>query len=137
MILVATAGLMIAGCSTQKGPAPNASSDSTSDDEHQHSDDHDHKADHRHGDADHDHAVTSDEKSQIEAAMAKLSAADRQVAQEQKVCPVSGEPLGSMGAPIKITVEGRELFVCCEGCVDELKENFDKYTAKLENAPAQ
>jgi hypothetical protein len=123
MILVATVGLIVAGCSTQKDPALNTSADSTGGDKQRHSDD--------------DHALIADDKAELEAALAKLSPADRQLAQEQKICPVSGEPLGSMGAPIKVTVEGREVFVCCEGCVDEIKKNFDKYTAKLENTPGQ
>ena len=34
----------------------------------------------------------------------------------QKVCPVSGNQLGSMGDPIKVKAGGMDLFVCCEGC---------------------
>ncbi len=44
---------------------------------------------------------------QIEKNLANLSAEDRALAMKQKDCPVSGEPLGSMGEPIKIR-EGRE-----------------------------
>src|SRR5688572_25398196 len=60
-------------------------------------------------------------KSEASDAMAKLSPEDRAKAEAQKICPVSKEPLGSMGEPIKVTVDGRSLFVCCEGCVEELK----------------
>jgi hypothetical protein len=87
---------------------------------------------HEHSAADHEHAAADHEHSEIEAAMAELSPEDRKLAEQQKICPVSGEPLGSMGKPIKVTVEGREVFVCCEGCIDEVKENFDKYAAKLD-----
>jgi hypothetical protein len=72
-----------------------------------------------------------DDRAEIEAALAKLPQEDRAVAEKQKLCPVTDEPLGSMGTPIKVTVEGREVFVCCEGCVDELKDNFAKYQGKL------
>jgi len=34
----------------------------------------------------------------------------------QKICPVMGEPLGSMGTPIKVKIGEEELFLCCEGC---------------------
>lgn len=34
----------------------------------------------------------------------------------QKICPVMGEPLGSMGTPIKVKVGKQELFLCCEAC---------------------
>jgi Cu(I)/Ag(I) efflux system membrane fusion protein len=76
----------------------------------------------------------SDEQAEIKKALAKLSPEDRTLAEKQKTCPVTDEPLGSMGTPIKVTVEGRDAFVCCEGCVDELKNNFAKYEKKLPEA---
>ena len=66
-------------------------------------------------------------------ALANLTPKDRALAEQQKICPVSNEPLGSMGMPIKVTVDGRDVFVCCEGCVDELRSNFQKYADKLES----
>ncbi len=67
--------------------------------------------------------------------LASLSQEDRALAAAQQgLCPVSGEPLGSMGPPVKVTVEGRDAFVCCEGCIDELKNNFAKYKEKLPEA---
>jgi hypothetical protein len=74
----------------------------------------------------------ADDKAEIAAAMAELSPDDRAAAQAQGTCPVSDQPLGSMGPPIKVTVEGRDVFVCCEGCVEELKTNFDTYAAELD-----
>ncbi len=32
----------------------------------------------------------------------------------QKTCPVTGEALGSMGAPVPVTVKGQTIYVCCE-----------------------
>lgn len=64
-------------------------------------------------------------------ALAKLSPEDQALAEKQKVCPVSGEPLGSMGTPVKITVKDREVFLCCSGCEDAIKKEPDKYLAKL------
>jgi hypothetical protein len=75
-----------------------------------------------------------EEQAEINEALAKLSPEDRALAEKQKTCPVTDEPLGSMGTPIKVTVEGRDAFVCCEGCVDELKNNFAKYEKKLPEA---
>lgn len=74
----------------------------------------------------------SEGKTEMNEAFAELSPADRQLAEAQKMCPVSDQALGSMGTPIKVTVEGREVFVCCEGCVDELKSKFAEYVAKLQ-----
>ncbi len=79
----------------------------------------------------------SEMDSDMNDAFSKLSPADRKLAQEQEICPVSDEPLGSMGTPIKVTVDGRDVFVCCAGCEDELKKNFDEYVAKLEKRSGQ
>lgn len=69
--------------------------------------------------------------SKYEEALAQLSEADRAMAEKQKVCPVSGEPLGSMGKPYKVTVKGQDVFLCCPGCESEIKAEPDKYLAKL------
>ncbi|HWE39928.1 MAG TPA: hypothetical protein VG406_25480 [Isosphaeraceae bacterium] len=48
---------------------------------------------------------------------------DREIALAQKVCLISGEPLGGdMGMPFKVTADGKVGFLCCKGC----KEKFDK-----------
>ncbi|MEN6494222.1 MAG: hypothetical protein ABFD16_08020 [Thermoguttaceae bacterium] len=65
---------------------------------------------------------------------AELSPADRALAEKQKVCPVSEEPLGSMGKPVKISVKGRVVFLCCDGCEADFKANTDKYLEKLDAA---
>ena len=69
--------------------------------------------------------------SEIEKALAELPAADRAAAEKQQVCPVSDEALGSMGKPVKVTVEGQDVFLCCAGCEDALREDPEKYFAKL------
>ena len=52
----------------------------------------------------------------------------------QEVCPVSGQPLGSMGAPIAVTVGNDTMYVCCAGCVDKAKADFSKYLAMTTGA---
>ena len=64
-------------------------------------------------------------------ALSQLSDDDRTAALAQKVCPVSDEPLGSMGKPPKYTVEGQEVFLCCDGCEDRLLNEPATYLAKL------
>jgi hypothetical protein len=68
----------------------------------------------------------------IAAAMGELSEEDRAAAEQQKICPVSMEPLGSMGVPMRVPVAGREVFICCEGCTTPLQEEPEKYLANLE-----
>lgn len=58
---------------------------------------------------------------------AGLSEEDRALAEKQKVCPVSGAALGSVGKPFKVIVKGRAIFLCCPGCEDELRGNADLY----------
>ena len=64
--------------------------------------------------------------------LATLSEADRAAVLAQKICPVSDEELGGMGTPIKVTVKGRDVFLCCEGCRDQLEAEPDKFLAKLD-----
>jgi YHS domain-containing protein len=70
--------------------------------------------------------------SDVTAAFAGLSEADRVAALAQKVCPVSGDELGGMGTPIKVSVNGRDVFICCESCKEPLLADPDKYLAKLD-----
>ena len=44
---------------------------------------------------------------------------------------MSGELLGSMGKPHKVTLKGRIVFLCCSGCESELRANADEYLKKL------
>ncbi len=52
-------------------------------------------------------------------------------AEEQKVCPVTGAKLGSMGEPVAVEVKGRKVWTCCKACPSKLKTNPEKYLAKL------
>jgi YHS domain-containing protein len=76
----------------------------------------------------------SSDSNEVTEAMAELSEADRAAALAQKVCPVSGEPLGAMGTPIKVSADGREIFLCCKGCKEKFEANPQEYFAKLDAA---
>lgn len=80
-------------------------------------------------------SVPTSVEAKIAAAMGELSEADRALALSQKTCLVSGAPLGTMGAPPKVTVNGRDVFICCEGCREELTSHADKYLANLPALP--
>ncbi len=86
---------------------------------------------HDHGDhAQHSESGRTDMEA-MKAELAKLSAEDAASAERQHVCPVSGEMLGTMGAPQKVDVKGRQVWICCNGCKDKLLEHPDEYLAKL------
>jgi Cu(I)/Ag(I) efflux system membrane fusion protein len=61
----------------------------------------------------------------------KLSPDDQMLALKQKSCPVTGEPLGSMGMPVKVIVEGHPVFLCCAGCEMEAQEHAEETLAKV------
>lgn len=68
------------------------------------------------------------------ASLDELPAGDRDLAKQQKICPVTNMNLGSMGMPYKLVVEGRTLFLCCEGCEGEVKADPAAAIRKIESA---
>jgi hypothetical protein len=54
-----------------------------------------------------------------------------------KKCVVSDEELGGMGDPYVFTHEGREVKLCCKGCLKDFKKNPSKYVKKMEEAEAK
>ena len=65
------------------------------------------------------------------AAIKELPAAEQDQAIKQAVCPVSDEPLGSMGKPVKVTAEGQTFYLCCDHCKDDLAKDPKAVLAKL------
>ena len=68
----------------------------------------------------------------VQANLAKLSPELQELAAKQQTCPISKQPLGSMGVPEKVTVNGQDVLVCCDHCTPELKKNPEKYLTKSE-----
>jgi hypothetical protein len=53
----------------------------------------------------------------IAEALAGLNKEDRSLVDSQKYCAVMTDSLlGSMGAPLKVEVNGKAVFLCCKGC---------------------
>ncbi len=64
------------------------------------------------------------DETKIAKSLAALPAADREAAASQRFCPMMVRTrLGASGKPIKVTVGSESVFVCCKGCIDEVKEN--------------
>ena len=107
--ILATIGFLIVGCAgpeadqTAADPKPDSPAEIT----------HDH-ASHDHGDqAEHS---DGDAMAKMKAGLAKLSDDDRAAAEKQHMCPVSDHMLGTMGAPVKLTLNDQDVWICCEGC---------------------
>src|SRR5262249_55948795 len=81
-------------------------------------------------------AATAEELRDISTALAKLSDADRKLAEAQRFCPVmSDSRLGSMGKPVKLMIDGKPVFICCEGCRDEALAKPEETLKKLSATP--
>ncbi|MCA9194169.1 MAG: hypothetical protein KDB03_20510 [Planctomycetales bacterium] len=67
------------------------------------------------------------------AELAKLSPEERASAEGQKYCAIAkGSFLGAMGAPIRLELEGKPVYLCCEGCVAKAKADPKATLAKVE-----
>jgi Cu(I)/Ag(I) efflux system membrane fusion protein len=121
--------LVVYGCGgpSPSEPAAPVSSPSAADT-------HDEHADHTHGEHGENtpdgHTGQSD-MDKMMSELAKLSPADRASAEKQHVCPVSGDMLGTMGPPLKIEVNGQQVWICCDDCKADLLAASDHYLAKL------
>lgn len=69
---------------------------------------------------------------QVRPGVFKATLADANAIATQKVCPVMDEPLGGMGAPLKVDVKGKAVFICCAGCAKKLHAQPDEFLAKLD-----
>lgn len=121
--LVGLLALGVYGCSSpESDPVVSpASSASAAVDEH---------VDHDHGG--HDAVDDDSPMAKMMPGLKELSSPeDYKSAMAQHICPVSGEMLGTMGAPEKVDVNGTSVWICCDGCKDKLLADPEKYLAKL------
>lgn len=120
-VLFLASMLTFIGCGANSPPAKNTSSEA-----------HGHSGQAEHSQTGHDHgAATGNPMDEMKAALAGLSPADAAAAERQHFCPVSGEMLGTMGAPEKVEVEGQEVWICCEACRERLLADPASYLAKI------
>lgn len=75
---------------------------------------------------------------EIRASLAKLSAADRRLAEEQRFCPIQTDVrLGEMGAPVVVEIMGRKVFLCCKSCKKDAVKEPEKTLAQVEKLKAK
>jgi hypothetical protein len=78
-------------------------------------------------------STPDDEDAKVAATLAKLSNADRRLAENQKHCPVLKDSrLGSMGVPIKVMIEDQPVFLCCKSCDKAALANPKETLMKVE-----
>ena len=82
-------------------------------------------------------AARDDKADKVKAALNQLSPEDRALAEQQKYCPETEEPLGSMGTPIKVMVKDQPVFICCKGCEKGVLKDPDETLKKVEELKAK
>lgn len=81
----------------------------------------------------HSHKTDKPDEAKIKAAIGKLPQADRTAAAAQRYCPMMDTVrLGAMGTPVKVLIDGKPVFLCCNGCLDGARENGKETLAKVE-----
>ena len=130
--LITAVGLFLVGCAGSDGDATTttaAPASAPADTEHG---DHAEHGDHsEHGD--HAEPGGDDAMAKMKAGLAKLSDEDRASAEKQHMCPVSDQMLGTMGAPIKLTLNDQDVWICCNGCRKKAEADPDAILAKVNN----
>jgi RND family efflux transporter MFP subunit len=77
-------------------------------------------------------STPEDEDLKVSAGLAKLSTPDRKLAEAQRICPIQGTRLGSMGTPLKLVLKGEAVFLCCKGCEKDALTEPEKTLRKVE-----
>ncbi len=87
-------------------------------------------ADHAH----HDHAaMMAEQEKKIADTLATLPTKDQKLATAQRFCPMMPKSrLGAMGAPLKVMVKGKPVFVCCNDCKQDAVDGGAKTVAMAE-----
>lgn len=61
--------------------------------------------------------------------MEEMNKKDSSAMKAQTMCPVMG---GKIDKSLYADVKGYRIYVCCPGCIDQIKKNPDKYIKKLQ-----
>ncbi len=69
-------------------------------------------------------------KAKPQVTLAALGQSDQAGIARQRVCPVTGAALDSMGGPVKVLVGGQPLYLCCKGCLGKVQSDPEAYLAK-------
>jgi Cu(I)/Ag(I) efflux system membrane fusion protein len=79
-----------------------------------------------------------DPEAKITAALAKLPPDDRQLAEQQRTCPVLKDSrLGSMGVPVKLNLAGETVFLCCSGCKGQATASPEQTASRAKELRSQ
>jgi len=93
---------------------------------------------HDHAKKGHDHESMMQKEKRITEALSALPVEDQKSAKAQRFCPImTYDRLGMMGTPVKVSIDGKPVFLCCRACKDEAVKRGAKTVktvAKLRDA---
>jgi len=69
---------------------------------------------------------------QVEKNQEKQAIEEMMVDVGNKICPVSGNPVDSMGEAVTYTHAGKIYHLCCAGCIDKFKTELEYFIKKIE-----
>jgi hypothetical protein len=73
----------------------------------------------------------------IRSNLDRLLPEDRLLAEAQGWCPIlEANPLGLIGPPVKITVKGQPVFLCCKDCATDAKKDSNQTLVKVDSLKA-
>jgi Cu(I)/Ag(I) efflux system membrane fusion protein len=83
-------------------------------------------------------STPEDDDLKFSAVLAKLAPDDRWVAEQQRECPIlTGTRLGSMGVPVRVTLDGETVFLCCRTCETKARAQPTSTLAKAKELKAK
>ena len=83
--------------------------------------------DHDHAKNGHDHDAMVKQERKINEALSALPTEDQKLAKAQRFCPImTYDRLGSMGTPVKVTIGGKPVFLCCKACKEDAIKGGEK-----------
>lgn len=71
--------------------------------------------------------LSAEERAELD----RLSEADRRLAERQVLCPIADQPLGSMGLPQRLELDGEVVFLCCKNCEEKAREDPKRIADKV------
>ncbi len=77
------------------------------------------------------------ENLRVKANLVRLNPADQVLAAAQKLCPVTGGPLGGMGVPVKLMLDNQPVFLCCGSCTDDARKDVARTLERVKKLQAQ
>ena len=73
----------------------------------------------------------------IPVSVVPLTESDQLGVQQQRVCPVMDAAIGEHGQPVKLVVGNKALYVCCEGCIEQVRRHPRPVLTKAARAVAE